>query len=171
MINATKIVKLHNDIRNSSNLALLQKNDDLTKYACERAQHIADTDDFSHDQFQSTFPVLKFVYGGENLARDSSSDETVMGAWMNSTAHKANILDYQYRSIGVCVRRNVSHEYTVVEFGTLENPSAFITSQPPYTRYAQIALAVVGVVVIFTWGVRRYIRNNYTRLKKVNKIK
>ncbi len=39
--------------------------------------------------------------GGENIARGQSSAEEVMEDWMDSPAHKANILNCEYRTLGV----------------------------------------------------------------------
>jgi uncharacterized protein YkwD len=39
--------------------------------------------------------------GGENIARGQSTAEEVMEDWMDSPAHKANILNCEYRTLGV----------------------------------------------------------------------
>ncbi|MFE3992765.1 CAP domain-containing protein [Streptomyces goshikiensis] len=39
--------------------------------------------------------------GGENIARGQGDAESVMKAWMNSPGHKANILNCEFRTLGV----------------------------------------------------------------------
>ncbi|MEW2417178.1 CAP domain-containing protein [Streptomyces sp. NPDC046866] len=41
--------------------------------------------------------------GGENIARGQGDAEAVMKAWMNSPGHRANILNCEYRTLGVGV--------------------------------------------------------------------
>ncbi len=45
----------------------------------------------------------RYLYAGENLARDFSSPEAVVSAWMASPSHRENILNPKYREIGVSV--------------------------------------------------------------------
>ena len=44
-----------------------------------------------------------YMYAGENLAIDFSTGEDVHQAWMNSSGHRANILNSHYRDIGIAV--------------------------------------------------------------------
>ncbi|GAB2772059.1 CAP domain-containing protein [Streptomyces daliensis] len=39
--------------------------------------------------------------GGENIARGQANAQSVMDSWMNSPGHKANILNCDYRTLGV----------------------------------------------------------------------
>lgn len=39
--------------------------------------------------------------GGENIARGQGDADAVMKAWMNSPGHKANILNCEFRTLGV----------------------------------------------------------------------
>ncbi|MCJ1679875.1 CAP domain-containing protein [Streptomyces sp. APSN-46.1] len=41
--------------------------------------------------------------GGENIARGQGDAQAVMNAWMNSPGHKANILNCEFRTLGVGV--------------------------------------------------------------------
>lgn len=45
----------------------------------------------------------KYVYAGENLARDFGDAQSVVNAWMNSPSHKSNLLDKNFKEIGVAV--------------------------------------------------------------------
>jgi uncharacterized protein YkwD len=44
-----------------------------------------------------------FVVAGENLARDFSTTDAMVNAWMASPTHKANIINTRYEEIGVAV--------------------------------------------------------------------
>jgi uncharacterized protein YkwD len=44
--------------------------------------------------------------GGENIASGQRSAAQVMDAWMNSTGHKANILNCEFKVIGVGLDTN-----------------------------------------------------------------
>ncbi|MEI7690548.1 MAG: CAP domain-containing protein [bacterium] len=45
----------------------------------------------------------QYVYAGENLARGFLDAKSSMNAWMNSPSHRKNILNPNYRDIGVAV--------------------------------------------------------------------
>lgn len=45
----------------------------------------------------------KFVYAGENLARNFYNSDDVIKAWMNSPSHRDNMANSHYREIGVAV--------------------------------------------------------------------
>jgi uncharacterized protein YkwD len=53
--------------------------------------------------------------GGENIAVGFGSAATVLTAWMNSPAHRHNILNCKFRSIGVGISSTGS--YWVQDFG------------------------------------------------------
>lgn len=45
----------------------------------------------------------KYIYAGENLARDFYDPQSVVEAWMASPTHRENILDKNFKEIGVAV--------------------------------------------------------------------
>lgn len=54
---------------------------------------------------------------GENLARGYSNASAVHNAWMNSTGHRANILNRSFKHIGIGIQDSRSGvRYWVVEF-------------------------------------------------------
>ncbi len=55
--------------------------------------------------------------GGENIARGHADAHTVMEAWMRSSGHRANILNCDYRSLGVGVHHGGSGPYWTQDFG------------------------------------------------------
>ncbi|MFI9205953.1 CAP domain-containing protein [Streptomyces sp. NPDC053048] len=55
--------------------------------------------------------------GGENIARGHPDAHTVMEAWMRSSGHRANILNCDYRSIGVGVHHGGNGPWWTQDFG------------------------------------------------------
>lgn len=45
----------------------------------------------------------KYIYAGENLARDFNDSQSVVNAWMASPTHRSNLLDENFKEIGVAV--------------------------------------------------------------------
>ncbi|MGZ9933636.1 CAP domain-containing protein [Streptomyces sp. NC-S4] len=55
--------------------------------------------------------------GGENIARGQGDAEAVMKAWMNSPDHKANILNCEFRTLGVGVHLAAGGPWWTQDFG------------------------------------------------------
>ena len=55
---------------------------------------------------------------GENIAYGQNSPEDVMNRWMNSSGHRANILNAEFEEIGVGCYVKGSRKYWVQLFGT-----------------------------------------------------
>lgn len=104
------VLTLTNRERQAGNLLPLTINDRLSQAALAKGQ-----DMFSNQYWAHTSPAGRepwdFIravgYGyriaGENLARDFSTTDTMMAAWMASPTHRANILHPRYREIGIGV--------------------------------------------------------------------
>ncbi|NBM15206.1 CAP domain-containing protein [Streptomyces sp. GC420] len=55
--------------------------------------------------------------GGENIARGQTDAEAVMDAWMNSSGHRANILNCDYTTLGVGVHFAEGGPWWTQDFG------------------------------------------------------
>ncbi|MEV1024029.1 CAP domain-containing protein [Streptomyces sp. NPDC050264] len=55
--------------------------------------------------------------GGENIARGQANAQSVMDAWMNSPGHKANILNCDYKTLGVGVHFGSGGPWWTQDFG------------------------------------------------------
>ncbi|GAU70127.1 membrane protein CrgA [Streptomyces sp. NBRC 110611] len=55
--------------------------------------------------------------GGENLARGQADAEAVMETWLDSPGHRANILNCEYRTLGVGARFGPGGPWWTQEFG------------------------------------------------------
>jgi uncharacterized protein YkwD len=51
---------------------------------------------------------ISYSYAGENIAKGQTTPQSVMTSWMNSSGHRANILNANYTQIGVGVVKNSS---------------------------------------------------------------
>lgn len=105
---AEAVLKLVNAERKKAGVQPLTLSDKLTNIAYMKAKDMADKNYFSHESptYGSPFNMLKqfgvsYSYAGENIAAGQRSAEEVMNSWMNSSGHKANILNKNYTQLGV----------------------------------------------------------------------
>ncbi|MBQ9885754.1 MAG: hypothetical protein IJM37_02680 [Lachnospiraceae bacterium] len=102
-----QVVDLCNQYRAQNGITnMLTLDDTLTKAADIRAKEIVTN--FSHTRPDGTrcFTVLeqfgyKYRAVGENIASGYINPQKVMEAWMNSSGHRANILNSSFNKIGV----------------------------------------------------------------------
>lgn len=104
-----EVFDLINKQRTNNGLAALKNDSEVQRVARIKAQDMVDNNYFSHTSptYGSPFDMLKsfkisYKTAGENIAGNSSNSSAVM-AWMNSSGHKANILNsnFNYTGIGV----------------------------------------------------------------------
>jgi len=109
-ISADQIVSLTNQQRANNGLGSYANNAQLTQAAQAKASDMFAKDYWSHYAPDGTSPWFfitssgyDFATAGENLAKDfDTSDGTVTG-WMNSPAHRDNILSTAFQDVGVAV--------------------------------------------------------------------
>lgn len=104
-----EVFDLINKQRTNNGLATLKNDSEVQRVARIKAQDMVDNNYFSHTSptYGSPFDMLKsfkisYKTAGENIAGNSSNSSAVT-AWMNSSGHKANILNsnFNYTGIGV----------------------------------------------------------------------
>ncbi len=105
---AAEILKLVNQERSKAGVPALTLSTKLTDIANTKAKDMADKNYFSHTSptYGSPFDMLKqfgvsYTYAGENIAAGQKTAAEVMNSWMNSSGHKANILNKNYTQLGV----------------------------------------------------------------------
>ena len=110
---ANEVVRLVNEERAKAGLPALTVDRGAASAAQVRAKEIEKS--FSHTRpdgssFNSalTEAGVNFSGAGENIAYGQNSPEKVMEGWMNSSGHRANILNSSYTSIGVGHYQNAS---------------------------------------------------------------
>ena len=101
-----QIVNLVNEERAKEGLAPLTLDTKVSAAAQVRAQEIVTS--FSHTRpdgasFATALKEQNISYrrAGENIAWGQKSPEAVMNAWMNSSGHRANIMNENFTTIGV----------------------------------------------------------------------
>jgi hypothetical protein len=102
------IVDLTNNEREDQTLGQLRRSSILDVAAQMKAQDMADNEYFAHFSPTGVSPWFwfaetqyNFVNAGENLAIHFTDSGEVVDAWMESPAHRANIMNGNYTEIGV----------------------------------------------------------------------
>lgn len=103
----------------------------LQKVAMQRAAECAIY--FDHDLPDgsgcfSVFPADAGSYIGENIAVGSNTAEGVTTQWMNSSGHKANMLNTNYTKVGIGVFRVGAVTYWCQDFGSGSGTESFAGS-------------------------------------------
>jgi len=108
------LADLTNEQRQSQNLSTLTVNPILNKAAEMKAGDMATKGYFAHTSPEGKTPWYwleqagyQYQYAGENLAINFSDSKDVTNAWMNSPAHKANIVKWNYTEIGTGVASGI----------------------------------------------------------------
>lgn len=103
-----EVIRLVNEIRKENGLKPLTHNWELSRVARFKSQDMKDNKYFSHTSpvYGTPFQMIKnfgisFRSAGENIAKGYSSPQAVVNGWMNSSGHRANILNANYTQIGV----------------------------------------------------------------------
>jgi uncharacterized YkwD family protein/spore coat assembly protein SafA len=103
-----QVVDLVNEIRVQNGLKKLTVNWELSRVARYKSQDMHDNKYFSHTSpvYGSPFTMIKnfgisYRTAGENIAKGYQTPQAVVNGWMNSSGHRANILNASYTQIGV----------------------------------------------------------------------
>jgi uncharacterized protein YkwD len=123
---ADQVLQLINLERASADLPPVVINPKLAKIAGDYACRMVEERFFGHeDPINGRGPGNRAISGkyafhaiGENLAAGQQTPAEVMKVWMESSAHRAVILDDRWREVGVAVREGGEYGvYWVQEFG------------------------------------------------------
>jgi hypothetical protein len=105
-----QIINLTNIKRAQNGLPALSNNGLLAAAATAKASDMFANDYWAHNSPQGKTPWVfitgagyRYLYAGENLARDFNDAGSVVEAWMNSPSHRSNLLDKNFKEIGVAV--------------------------------------------------------------------
>ncbi|AEG58450.1 CAP domain-containing protein [Desulforamulus ruminis] len=105
-----QVVDLVNAERAKQGLKPVVAKQDLTAVAQLKAQDMYNKKYFSHTSptYGSPFDMMRqqgisYTAAGENIAMGQKTAQQVMTDWMNSSGHRANILNANYNEIGVGV--------------------------------------------------------------------
>lgn len=103
-----EVIRLVNEIRAEKGLKALSYDWELSRVARNKSQDMKDNNYFSHTSpvYGSPFQMIRnfgisFRSAGENIAKGYATPQAVVNGWMNSSGHRANILNAGYTHIGV----------------------------------------------------------------------
>lgn len=133
------IVEYTNKERGENELSLLQESEVLSRAAELKAEDMARRSYFSHVDPDGRSPwywfeqvSYNYVNAGENLAVHFTDSSDVVEAWMDSPAHRDNILNDDFKEIGVGAARGTYEGYDTVFvvqlFGT-EAEASFVATE------------------------------------------
>lgn len=105
---AKDVLSLVNAERSKQGLSSLTLSNKLTAVANEKARDMAENNYFSHTSptYGTPFQMLqqygiRYRTAGENIAAGQRTPAEVMQSWMQSSGHRANILNPSYTEIGI----------------------------------------------------------------------
>lgn len=104
----SEVVRLVNEQRAKNGLSALKEDWQLSRVARIKSQDMKEKNYFSHTSptYGSPFQMMKsfgitYRTAAENIARGQRTPRDVVNAWMNSSGHRANILNSSFTHIGV----------------------------------------------------------------------
>lgn len=136
-ISPSEVIRLTNDRRTQAGLPALSENSTLSQAAQAKGADMLNKGYWAHFAPDGTSPWsfflkfgYKYRYAGENLARDFSDAGSAVNAWMNSPTHRDNIMNGNYKEVGIgVVEGNLSGTDTTIIvqfFGTRTSGSPAI---------------------------------------------
>ena len=103
-----EVIRLVNAERAKAGLPALTEDAVLTRTARMKSQDMRDKGYFDHNSptYGTPFQLMKsqgvaYRTAGENIAMGYATPAAVVNAWMNSSGHRANILNASYTRIGI----------------------------------------------------------------------
>ncbi len=123
------LIELTNKERQKMGLSVVSENAALDKAAALKAQNMFAENYWAHFAPSGKTPwdfILgagyKFTFAGENLAKNFTSSDDVVKAWMASPTHRDNLLNAKYQDIGIAVEEGILNGQKTIlvvqEFGS-----------------------------------------------------
>ncbi|MFI1676219.1 sigma-70 family RNA polymerase sigma factor [Streptomyces sp. NPDC020607] len=122
---AEQVVALVNTERSKAGCGPVRSNAKLADAATKHSADMAARDYFDHTSPDGTDPGDRITAAGyrwstygENIARGQQSPASVMDSWMKSPGHKANILNCDFKELGVGIHNGSGGPWWTQAFGT-----------------------------------------------------
>ncbi|MFJ8544292.1 CAP domain-containing protein [Streptomyces sp. NPDC093586] len=118
-----QVLELVNDERAEAGCSPVAANSALRELAEDFSRAMATQDFFDHTDPAGATPWDRAEaagissLGGENIARGQADAQAVMDSWMDSPGHKANILNCDFRTLGVGVHFGPGGPWWTQDFG------------------------------------------------------
>lgn len=110
-----EVIRLTNLERQKAGLSPLKYNWELSRVARYKSEDMSSKGYFSHTSptYGSPFTMMtnfriRYTAAGENIAMGQPTAQAVVSGWMNSSGHRANILNTNFTEIGVGYAKNSS---------------------------------------------------------------
>jgi uncharacterized protein YkwD len=120
---AAAVLSLVNEERAKVGCSAVAANSGLADLAQDFSEDMAERGFFDHTDPSGLSPWDRAAkagitdLGGENIARGQADAAAVMEAWMNSPGHKANILNCDFKTLGVGVHLGAGGPWWTQDFG------------------------------------------------------
>ncbi|MBO5453286.1 MAG: serine protease [Clostridia bacterium] len=105
---ALEVLELVNKERAAAGLSLLTLDSSLSKVAESHSVDMARNNYFSHTNLNGLSPFdrlknagISYKTAGENIAMGQKTPQQVVSGWMNSSGHRANILNSNFGKMGL----------------------------------------------------------------------
>jgi uncharacterized protein YkwD len=118
-----EVLRLVNAARAQAGCSPVSANSALTELARAFSEDMAERGFFDHTDPDGATPWDRAEkagisnLGGENIARGQADAAAVMDAWMNSPGHRANILNCDFKTLGVGVHYGEGGPWWTQDFG------------------------------------------------------
>ncbi len=183
-ITSEKLIKLVNELRAEQRIGELIVNPNLTLAAANKARDMFEHNYFAHTSPQGITPWhwirqadYSYQYAGENLAMDFITAEGMHKALIASATHRKNILNPNYKEIGIAVLDgNFEDRQTIIAvqiFGTIvstiEKQKIAENSTEPSVSNNPITIPVSTIAK--TTKSTAITPGNYSNKNKLNKKK
>src|SRR3989344_8844829 len=140
-----QIIVLTNSKRAQNGFGPLAVNSQLAQAASAKANDMYAADYWAHNSPSGKTPWsfisasgYRYLYAGENLARDFSDASSVVEAWMASPSHRSNILGDHFKEIGVAVASgNLEGREVVLVVQMFGTPVSQIPATQPLVQQNQ----------------------------------
>ena len=140
-ITKQQIVELTNARRAKNGLPPLSENSALDSAAEAKAANMFEESYWAHFAPSGKTPwdfILgsgyRFSVAGENLAKNFSSSDDVVEAWMNSPTHKENIVNLKYKDVGIAVEDGVINGQKTTLVVQMFGTTSLLAARPPGTK-------------------------------------
>ncbi|WP_425829055.1 CAP domain-containing protein [Streptomyces fractus] len=120
---STQVLALVNQERTKVGCSPVTADSGLASLATSFSDDMASRDFFDHTDPDGATPWDRAKeagiadLGGENIARGQADARSVMDSWMNSPGHKANILNCDFKTLGVGVHFGSGGPWWTQDFG------------------------------------------------------
>jgi len=159
-----RLLVLVNQARAAQGLTPVTASTELNASGEAYAAYMATANFFSHTGLNGSTMTgrdeaagyLGWTWLAENIAAGQTTADTVFTAWMNSSGHRANILDPRAREMGIGHAYSAGstyHDYWTMELGartSIPAPAAPAATPAPATTYSLPAAHRYRVTLAYT---------------------